>query len=196
MVQLEKILASGAILPNEGGFPDTYPQSAISYGRRRRLISLWDFQSCSAHKAIEHMPKWREFFTRHQPVTIAIILDRQSIVDQLIPNVRAVVEVGYVTAEVFIPRVEAWHPGPIPLSAVVGYIVFCGVNDGCYTVEPPGDDIMDRIGRISASFQTDHAAAYRRHEAIQIFAAAAAVASDEEIIAMLASVKRSDANCD
>lgn len=59
-----------------GQFPCTYPQSEFSYARRRAYVSLFDFQTPSELQIVEVEHCWENFFSRHQPASVWLLLDR------------------------------------------------------------------------------------------------------------------------
>lgn len=120
------IRQSGKILPNNGKFPLSYPQSEYYYGCSMGWICLFDFESAREEDYIKNHPIWADFFANHKPkrgpATIVLKLNRQKLADKLIPNsVRPKPgEPGYKPA---IAYVEAWYPEAIPTSAIDSYII-------------------------------------------------------------------------
>lgn len=116
------IKQSGHIEPNLGQFPYSYPQSKTYYGGSNGFICLFDFESAEEedYRAI-HLT-WGQFLTDHKPITIIMRLNRQKLVQKLIPNSDAP-KIGDPKYRSYIPYVETWYPEPIPLSAVENYIV-------------------------------------------------------------------------
>ena len=114
------IRAAGSILPNTGEFPFTFPQTGNSFGFHNGYVSLFDLGSAADEELIDCYWKWTEFFFTHEPYTIAIELDRDRLRERLIPNAVARTR-GSTT--VWIPWVEAWHDGPISLTAAKGFIL-------------------------------------------------------------------------
>ena len=83
---LRKIYEVGEIRPNLGDFPSTWPQSKISYAHHKQVISLFDFESAAEEDALKYLDNWLPHFTRYEPVTIAIGLNRSILIPDLIPN--------------------------------------------------------------------------------------------------------------
>ena len=50
-----------SIEPNDGCFPDTYPQSANSYGRLRNYVSLFDFETPTIRECLSMYMVWVNF---------------------------------------------------------------------------------------------------------------------------------------
>lgn len=115
----------GHILPNEGQFPHSYPQSKFYYGPSKGYVCLFDFESAAEEDCIAVHRTWAQFFSDHRPATVALRLNRQALGADLIPNSSAP-KLGTEGYRSYIPRVEAWYPKPVPLSAVDGYILIDG----------------------------------------------------------------------
>jgi hypothetical protein len=114
------IIETGAILPNNGRFPVTYLRSNHSYGRRIGAVSLFDFASASLTQIEEFEAQWGAFLYDQRP-SIFIEIERRLIVDQLTPNQAAWDECRNQC--MWIPCVEAWCRGEIPIAAFKRYIV-------------------------------------------------------------------------
>jgi|SRR5215207_10255030 len=112
--ELEGIRNKGYITPNRGGFPDTYPQSAQSFGRKYGYVSLFDFETPTEVQILLEYHKWVGFFYRHEPVTVLISFNRQGLEPKLLPNATAKERVGYEIP--WMPRTEVWYPEPLALS--------------------------------------------------------------------------------
>ena len=117
---LAAIFETGAIVPNDGRFPVTYSQSNDSYGRKIGAVSLFDFASASLAYIEEFEPVWGKFLYDQQP-SILIEISRKVIADRLVPNRAKWEECG--TQYAYIPRVEAWCKGEIPIVAFKRYLV-------------------------------------------------------------------------
>ncbi|HEU4699998.1 MAG TPA: hypothetical protein VFS40_12520 [Gemmatimonadales bacterium] len=115
------IRATGAIEPNGGRFPYSYPQSAAAYGEAHGYVCLFDFATPSEDECAWGYFKWTPFFDRCTPVIVALQLDRAALAPRLIAN--AVPTAARDHAHIWLPYVEAWYDGPIPLSAVWRYLV-------------------------------------------------------------------------
>lgn len=115
------IVESGEIRPNTGQFNYTYPQSANSYAAMKRMVSLFDFESCEQIQVVEQWLKCEGFFTRFRPLTYVLKLRRDLMPAPLIRYEQATAEIGY--RHMKIPHVEVWSPIPVPLGAVGAVIV-------------------------------------------------------------------------
>jgi hypothetical protein len=113
---------SGYIEPNSGSRKYTFPQSANSYGTLKQYICLLDFCSVNYNEFVYTFNKWRHLFSQHNPISVALKLNREYLFPRLIPNNTAREEVGIT--KVWIPYVEAWYPEIIPLSAIEKYFIF------------------------------------------------------------------------
>ena len=111
---LKGIRHKSYILPNNGEFPDTYTQSAKSFGRRYGYVSLFDFETPTEEQILAEYHKWEGFFYRHKPVTVLIGLDRRKLEPKLLPNETAKQTVGYGIP--WMPHIEVWYPEPLPFS--------------------------------------------------------------------------------
>ncbi len=129
---LKGIFKTGAIIPNDGSLVDTYPQSKISYSRFYKLVSLFDFKNCNEDECLNQIHDWYRFFFDHSPVTVVILLKRQSLESKLIPNEKAVKDTKGTFDPIFIPNIEVFCPEPIPGDVFKGFIVICGVYEKLY----------------------------------------------------------------
>ena len=129
---LKSIFDAGAILPNDGSFPDTYPQSKGSFARKHNLVSLFDFEKQTENECLKQIHNWYRFFFDHKPVTIVILLDRKILSANLMTNEKAVEITKGTFDPLFIPHVEAFYPRPIPCSAFTGYLIICGGYETIY----------------------------------------------------------------
>lgn len=117
-----QICEVGYILPNDGTFPFTYPQSKNSYAFTKGYIALFDFETASVKQCVSQCDKWSSFFTDQKPVTVVLRLDRKQLEDKLKPNcVRP--KPGDEDYKIAIPFVEVWYPEPIPVSAIQSRII-------------------------------------------------------------------------
>jgi hypothetical protein len=136
MEALKNIFETGAILPNDGTFPDTYPQSEGSFARTHNLVSLFDFAKQTEDECLKQIHDWYRFFFDHKPVTIVVLLDRQILTDKMITNESAVAITKGMFDPIFIPDVEAFYPQPIPCRAFTGYLIICSVYETIYEYIP------------------------------------------------------------
>ena len=133
---LKKIFDTGAIMPNGGAFPDTYPQSKGSFARIHNLVSLFDFAKQTDDECLKQIHNWYRFFFDHKPVTIVILLDRKLLDAGIITNEKAVQITKGSFDPIFIPNVEAFYPHPVPCTAFTGYLIICGVYEKIYEYIP------------------------------------------------------------
>lgn len=139
------ILSDGYIRPNNGSFPSTYEKSAHSYGRSRRYISLFDFETPTSEQCISEEPKWAGFFKRHKPATILIGLDRRKLAPNLISNKRAREEIGF--KKMWIPHVEVWYPEPIPFSYTTGLVLITPTRPIEFEIFDPDEEGLQDFDR-------------------------------------------------
>lgn len=124
---LDAILKHGAIEPNDGRFPFSYPQSEKCYARRIGAVSLFDFDSQSLREIILQAHHWAAFLRDKGDLTAWTKIGRERLVgiNLMLPgqirheDMR--VERGggrppYIPP--YIPRVEAWYKGAIPVNAI------------------------------------------------------------------------------
>lgn len=117
------IYKTGKILSNSRGrFPETYPQTKVSYGFSIDCISLFDFESAREEDYRKNYPIWGGFFSDCKPITTIFKLDRQQLAQNLIPNSERPLpdEKDY---KLSIAYVEVWYPREIPYEAIDSYIV-------------------------------------------------------------------------
>lgn len=115
------IKRSRKILSNSGLFPYTYPQSKYSFGSSKSYISLFDFSSAQFREIISIHHTWGGFFFDQDPVTVVLRLNKKSLSKKLIPNNDA--KLDNLENKGYIPYVEAWYPGAIPFSVIMGLII-------------------------------------------------------------------------
>lgn len=116
------IKESGFIMPNQGQFPYSYPQSKFYYGPTKGYVCLFDFESVSEEKCIYIHHTWGGFFSDHKPVTVVLRLNREMLGDDLIPN-SAPPKLGHEEYKGYIPFIEVWYPNPVPVAAIDSYII-------------------------------------------------------------------------
>lgn len=133
---LKNIMDTGGIRPNDGTFPDTYPQSKQSYARVHHYVSLFDFKTQTDDECLSQIHNWYRFFFDRQPVTIVILLERKFLAPKLISNEKAVQDTKGTHNPIFLPFVEVFYPEPIPCDAVTGYLIICGVYERLYEYIP------------------------------------------------------------
>jgi hypothetical protein len=133
---LKNIFDRGAILPNDGKFPDTYPQSKVSFARRHNLVSLFDFEKQTENECLKQIHNWYRFFFDHKPVTIVILLDRKVLTANLMTNEKAFEITKGTFDPLFLPYVEAFYPRPVPCKAFTGYLIICGVYETIFEYLP------------------------------------------------------------
>jgi hypothetical protein len=114
---LRKILESGGIRPNDGSFPNSYCQSELSYGRLRKAVSLFDFDSEPVDRVLGEECTWGQFLTDCGRVTVIIELDREALARSgRLELPKEIVAQGSVV----IPAVEAVYHGIVSISAFRG----------------------------------------------------------------------------
>ena len=123
-------------MPNDGTFPDTYPQSKGSFARIQNLVSLFDFSKRTEDECLRQIHDWYRFFFDHKPVTMVILLDRKPLAANLITNETAVDITKGTFDPIFLPHVEAFYPQPIPCQVFTGYLIVCGVYETIYEYIP------------------------------------------------------------
>jgi hypothetical protein len=100
----------------------THRQLEDSYGRKRRWVSLYDLSDSTDGEIKEALIRyWFIRAFRHENPLVCLIL-ADSVSPSLISWKRASREVG--GKEFFIPFVEAWYPGDLPLQLVNDSFVF------------------------------------------------------------------------
>jgi len=116
------IKESGFIIPNQGQFPYTYPQSKVYYAHSKGYVCLFDFESVSEEECIFIYHTWGGFFSDQKPFTVVVRLNREILADELIPN-SAGPKSGQEDYKSYIPFIEVWYPKPVPISAIDGYMI-------------------------------------------------------------------------
>lgn len=113
----QAIVRDGVIKSNINGcYKYTFPQSEISYGVKRGYVCLFDLRS-KRNDVIEDA--LMKFYFLNPPschnMPIFLILSQQ-LYSSLIYDTEAKKEIGY--GEMYIPHVECWYPGNIPLEYI------------------------------------------------------------------------------
>lgn len=118
------IQESGFIFPNNNEqFPFSYPQSKTYFGPSKGFMCLFDFESSKEEDYRINLRTWQQFFFDHKPVTIVLKLNRQKLIDKLIPNSAAHARLSDHTYKGYIPFIECCYPEPIPVSFIDSYIL-------------------------------------------------------------------------
>jgi len=116
-----RILSMGVVLSNRNEqLPYTFPQSEVSFGRRRGYVCLFDLRRAS-DDAVSWALDCFYFLDpgssqRQDPVFLFV---KDTSYGSLIPIEAAQGSTG----EMWIPRVEAWYPSDLPMSAVRSALV-------------------------------------------------------------------------
>jgi len=116
-----QICADRFIKPNDGRVNRWGGQYAC---QQLGGLSLFDFTTQPESKVLGEVIKWRQFLGDVGPVTVLLGLDRSRLVGRLIPYPN---NKEGMTGNV-IPWVEVCHCGPIPISAVVSYLLVCSID--------------------------------------------------------------------
>jgi hypothetical protein len=157
---LRKIFETGAILPNDGTLPDSYPQSKDSFARIHNMVSLFDFSKQTEDECLKQIHNWYRFFFDHKPVTIVILLDRKMLQTNIMTNEKAVQITKGTFDPIFIPYVEVFYPQPVPSRAFTGYLIICGVYETIYEYIPTRGVFPEIFEKID-EFVHKHADIYR-----------------------------------
>lgn len=108
------IAQTGLVFANQdGSLGDTYPQSAIGYGRNRGYVCLFDLRETDpsrVDRALEDFYFLDPFSDRRDPVFLFM---RSEEYVRLIPW-----ECAKDSREMFIWHVEAWYPGDMPVATL------------------------------------------------------------------------------
>lgn len=119
------ILSSGAIIPNNGSFPFSFPRSQASYGFRNRCICLFDFEGTSADEQIQTFVIWDNLIGQRGKTFFLVILDSTELRPHLISS-RSVPEPGQPNYAGCMRPIECWYSRLISINlvrqiVVVGY---------------------------------------------------------------------------
>jgi len=111
------ILKDGLIRNNrKGEFPYSFPQSARSYARTRGYVSLFDLRATSKDRLETVFDKFYFLNPPNAENNPIFLILSESLYPELIPWTRARDEDAW--DEMFIPRVEAFHQGDIPIFSI------------------------------------------------------------------------------
>jgi hypothetical protein len=118
-----RIETDGVIKPNDGRL-DRWgkPYACQQLG----TVSLFDFTTASEDKVLDEAIKWQQFLGDFEPVTLLLGIERKKLSGKLIPYPENKVD----TTGPVIPWVEVCYCGPIPLSAIVTYLLVCPIDYG------------------------------------------------------------------
>jgi hypothetical protein len=131
---MRAILKDGAIRPNDGTLPSGYitSEDVGHAGYRFGAVCLLDFDTAPLKDVYWAAQHWHQFLSSFNPATVVFELARDALAtDALIqqdrpnwmpPQHRSARQGDHYPH--WIPHVEAWHRGPIPLSAVGEVFVF------------------------------------------------------------------------
>ena len=114
---LDQIVASGCIDPNvSGAFGNSFTQSVNSYGRYKGYVCLFDFRAKTDEAISWGFDCCNFLHSRTLGDDLAILLLSAKATAELIPATAAFAETRGI--KVWIPEVESWYPGPVPLCAI------------------------------------------------------------------------------
>lgn len=162
---LEGILRAGAIVPNIGQLPETFPQSNGSYSRYLNGVSLFDFDTSNERNIFDSEWAWQSVLINNLSVLIRIrrdALDRAKLKlpSEISSSVECVNEPTGTNERVrmLIPAVEAIHIGPIPSSAFSGFILATFKNGGeiLWHEAEHGSDPLVELSQIGAAWKAAH----------------------------------------
>jgi hypothetical protein len=110
------IIRDGLVRHNhEGNFPYSFPQSTRSYAKARSYVSLFDLRTVSDDQIDRALDDFY-FLSPFRGKNTIFLFISESLYPALIPWTRARDEDAW--KEMFIPHVEAFHPGDIPISHI------------------------------------------------------------------------------
>jgi hypothetical protein len=111
----ESILAKNYIDSNsEGSYPRNWGNDC--YGRQRGFVCLFDLRDLQSEVITEYLPRCDFLYDKRFGSTSAYLLLAKSSYENIIPNRVAVDETA--CREFFIPWLEAWYPGRLPLERI------------------------------------------------------------------------------
>ena len=128
-----QILADGFILPNDGRVDRWGGQYAC---QQLGGISLFDFTTHPEPVILGEAMKWQQFLGDAGPVTVMLGVDKNRLPTQVVPYPA---NLEGTTGNV-IPWVEVCHCGPIPISAVVRYLLVCSFDYKQFSLHRELDD--------------------------------------------------------
>ena len=101
---------------HQAEFAFTLTQSENCYGRKRGWVSLYDLSSPTDAEIKKALIRYAFLKTNNNEDTLVYLIVAEDAWPSLISWKRAIREVG--GKEFFIPFVEAWYPGDMPLQLV------------------------------------------------------------------------------
>ena len=111
----ESILEKGYIDQNsKGSYPRNWEYNC--YGSQRGFVCLFDLRDVQTEVITKYRPRCDFLYDNRFGSRSAYLLLAKSSYETVIPNRVAVVETGY--NEYFVPRLEAWFPGRLPLEKI------------------------------------------------------------------------------
>lgn len=113
----QRIFSDRMLKPNIGSqFQYTFPQSEKSYGVKRGYVCLFDLRNKTDEVIKDALMKFyflNPFHNQNKPIFLIL---SPTLHLKLIDYTVAKREVGY--GEMYIPYVECWYPGSIPLEDI------------------------------------------------------------------------------
>jgi hypothetical protein len=154
------IVETGAIFPNDGHFPHTYPQSIKSYATKRGAVALFDFESASDQHFVEYWYLCEDFFYHHAPLTYVLAIDRSQLPAMLITYEQALAELGFGTPK--IAYLETWCPVPVPFGAITRVTIVRKLPIRYHTFRPEHPGLLNPEALADALWPTLSVRAARR----------------------------------
>lgn len=113
---LLEIMRDGFLRPNIGQFPHSCEKSARGFARSMGYIALFDFETTNVEDVVVAWDTTRFFFYLFNPLTLGLWIERECLIQSLIPN-SAAPGISSPRYELNVPYVEVWYGSPIPITA-------------------------------------------------------------------------------
>jgi hypothetical protein len=153
-----KVAASGYIKPNNGEFENATNHSAYSYGRKIGAVSLFDFDAYTKedvlHLAHHWYPVLRNAQLRDEVVAPVARIDMGKLDSTLLVPYEQVRRQDVFLHYILVPYVECWYRGPLPVGAIVEYLVLHKRKD-VFRIVPGGPGAIREIEKLEADWREE-----------------------------------------
>lgn len=157
---LKSIIQSGMILPNDGRFTVTYPQSENCLSRFYSSISLFDLGSRPEEAILGHAWKWASFFKDQGTATVIIgikasqLSPEKLIYPWSIPHEEKLrlSNEGKTVLPTHIPEIEVLYQGPISCEKFEVFCIAKKVPGFIFEMVEVGPDSISKIEELSGKW--------------------------------------------
>lgn len=159
---LPSIMADGAIKPNAGLFPATFPQSKSSYATLLKAVALFDFENATDHAIDDRRYAWEPIVFDHRP-GVLIEMDRSRLEEKSLllasqitsndPRTEAIEE---RLKHTIIPDVEALYLDDIPMETFNRFLVLDHSDDGVFRFQEFEVPAFEALMRLASTWHAEN----------------------------------------